>query len=102
MCVWFFFNFLSTLLLCNVSQFLTTGARTTDSQSDFIALRCSVVVFVVLGVETVEDGPSEGKDGGSPCQAVAPVKLVVHPQRDRLDELDGEQNQAAHLQNRCV
>lgn len=61
----------------------------------------SVVVFIVLGVETVEDGSSKGKDGGSPRQAVAPVKLVVHPQRDRLDELDGEQNQAAHLQNRC-
>lgn len=60
-----------------------------------------VVIFIILGVETVEDGSSEREDGGSPGQAVAPVKLVVHPQADRLDELDGEQNQAAHLEHHC-
>lgn len=60
-----------------------------------------VVIFIVLGVEAVEDCSSEGEDGGSPGQAVAPVKLVVYPQADRLDELDGEQNQAAHLEHRC-
>lgn len=72
-------------------------------KSEFIALdlHLLVVVFIVLGVEAVEDGSSEGEDGGSPGQAVAPVKLMVHPQRDRLDELDGEQNQAAHLEHRC-
>lgn len=60
-----------------------------------------VIVFVVLGVEAVEDGPSEGEDGGSPSQTVAPVKLVVNPQTDRFYELDGEQDQAAHLQHHC-
>lgn len=70
-------------------------------KSEFFSPGLSVVVLVVLGVETVEDGSTEGEDGGPPRQAVAPVKLVVHPQRDRLDELDGEKNQAAHLQNRC-
>lgn len=63
--------------------------------------RILVVVFIVLGVEAVEDGSSKGEDGGSPGQAVAPVKLVVHPQSDRLNELDGEQNQAAHLEHHC-
>lgn len=60
-----------------------------------------VVIFIVLGVEAVEDSSSEREDGGSPSQAVAPVKLVVHPQADRLNELDGEQNQAAHLEHHC-
>lgn len=60
-----------------------------------------VVVFIVLGVEAVEDGSSKREDGGSPGQAVAPVKLVVHPQTDRLYELDGEQDQAAHLKHHC-
>ena len=60
-----------------------------------------VVVFIVLGVEAIEDGPSKREDGGSPGQAVAPVKLVVHPQTDRLDELDGEQDQAAQLEHHC-
>lgn len=60
-----------------------------------------VVVFIVLGVEAIEDGASKREDGGSPGQAVAPVKLVVHPQTDRLDELDGEQDQAAQLEQHC-
>ena len=58
-----------------------------------------VVVFIVLGVEAVEDGSSEREDGGSPGQAVAPVKLMVDPQTDRLYELDGKQDQAAHLKH---
>lgn len=61
-----------------------------------------VVVFIVLGVEAIEDGSSKREDGGSPGQAVAPVKLVVHPQTDRLYELDGEQDQAAHLEHHCT
>lgn len=60
-----------------------------------------VVIFIVLGVEAVEDGSPEREDGGSPGQAVAPVKLMVHPQADRLDELDGEENQTAHLEHHC-
>lgn len=64
-------------------------------------MRALVVVFVVLGVEAVEDGSPEREDGGSPGQAVAPVKLVVHSQADRLNELDGKQDQAAHLEHRC-
>lgn len=66
-----------------------------------ILLSILVVIFIVLEVEAVEDGSSKRKDGGSPGQAVAPVKLVVHPQADRLDELDGEQNQAAPLEDHC-
>lgn len=61
-----------------------------------------VVVFIVLGVQAVEDGSSKREDGGSPSQAVAPVKLMVHPQPDRLYELDGEQDQAAHLEHHCM
>ncbi len=53
-------------------------------------LHILVVVFIVLGVETIEDGSSEREDGGPPGQAVAPVKLVVNPQADRLYELNGE------------
>jgi len=60
-----------------------------------------VVVFIVFGVEAIEDGSSEGEDGGSPGQAVAPVELVVHPQTDRLYELDGKEDQAAHLEHHC-
>lgn len=60
-----------------------------------------VVVFIVFGVEAIEDGSSKGEDGGSPGEAVAPVKLVVHPQADRLYELDGKQDQAAHLEHHC-
>lgn len=61
----------------------------------------SVVVFIVFGVEAVEEGTSEREDGGSPCQAVAPVKFMVDPQTDCLYELDGEENQAAHLEHNC-
>lgn len=61
----------------------------------------SVVVVVVLGVQAVQDGSSERKDGGTPSQAITPVKLVVYSQADRLDELDGEQNQATGLQDNC-
>lgn len=60
-----------------------------------------VVIFIVLGVEAVEDGSSEREDGGPPGHAVAPVKLVVDPQADRVDELDGEQNQAVDLEHHC-
>lgn len=60
-----------------------------------------VVVFIVLGVEAIEDGSSKREDGRPPGQAVAPVKLVVHPQTDCLYELDGEQDQAAHLEHHC-
>lgn len=60
-----------------------------------------IIIFIVLGVQAVEDGASEGENGGSPGQAVAPVELVVHPQTDRFYELDGEQDQAAHLKDNC-
>ena len=60
-----------------------------------------VIVFIVLRVEAVEDGTSEREDGGSPGQAVAPVKFMVHPQSDCFYELDGEQDQAAHLKHHC-
>lgn len=101
-----FLNFSIFLLgccaLCN-RKFLTIAAHWTEMKLEFIALdlHLLVVVFIVLGIEAVEDGSSEGEDGGSPGQAVAPVKLMVHPQCDRLDELDGEQNQAAHLEHHC-
>lgn len=74
------------------------------SETVSISLFCLVylvVVFIVLGVEAIEDGSSKREDSGSPGQAVAPVKLVVHPQADRLNELDGEQDQAAHLEHHC-
>lgn len=58
-----------------------------------------VVLLVVLGVEAVEDPPAEGKDGPAPGQAVAPVELVVDPQADGLDELDGVEDQAAGLED---
>lgn len=48
-----------------------------------------VILLVVLGVEAVEDSPTEREDGPPPGQAVAPVELVVDPQVDALDELDG-------------
>lgn len=60
-----------------------------------------VVVFIILGVEAIEDGSSKREDGGSPGQAVTPVELVVHPQTDHLYELDGEEDQAAHLEHHC-
>lgn len=60
-----------------------------------------VVVFIVLRVQAVEDGPSKREDGGSPGQAIAPIKLMVHLQTDRLYELDGEQDQAANLKYHC-
>lgn len=60
-----------------------------------------VVVFVVFRVEAVEDGASKREDGGSPGQAVTPVKFMIHPQTDRLYELNGEQDQAAHLKHHC-
>lgn len=55
----------------------------------------------MLWVEAVEDGTSKGEDGGSPGQAVTPVKLMVDSQADALYELDGEKDQAAHLKNNC-
>lgn len=58
-----------------------------------------VILLVVLGVEAVEDPPTEGKDGPTPGQAVAPVELVVDPQVDALDELDGVEDQAAGLED---
>lgn len=61
----------------------------------------SIVVFIILRIEAVEDCSSERENGGSPGQAVAPVELMVHPQADRLNELDGEQDQAAHLKHHC-
>lgn len=61
----------------------------------------SIVIFIVLGVQAVEDGASEREDGGSPGQAVAPVELVVHPEADCFYELDWEQDQAADLKNHC-
>ena len=58
-----------------------------------------VVLLVVLGVEAVEDAPAEGEDGAAPGQAIAPVELVVDPQVDALDELDGVEDQAAGLED---
>lgn len=58
---------------------------------------CLVVIFVVLRVQAVENRSSEGEDGGSPSQTVAPVKLVVYAQTDGLDELNGIQHQTAGL-----
>lgn len=58
-----------------------------------------VVVFVVLGVEAVEDTAAKGEDGPAPGQAIAPVELVVDPQVDALDELDGVEDQAAGLED---
>lgn len=58
-----------------------------------------VILLVVLGVEAVEDPPAEGEDGPTPGQAVAPVELVVDPQVDGLNELDGIEDQTAGLQN---
>lgn len=58
-----------------------------------------VILLVVLGVEAVQDPPAEGKDGATPGQAVAPVELVVDPQVDALDELDGVEDQAAGLED---
>lgn len=79
---------------------INLGTKQGEKGMKFL-LSILVVIFIVLGVEAVEDGSSEREDGGSPGQAVAPVKLMVHPQVDRLDELDGEQNQAAHLEHHC-
>lgn len=61
----------------------------------------SVVIVVVFGVQAVQDGSSEREDGGAPSQAITPVELVVYSQADRLDELDGEQDQATGLQDNC-
>lgn len=58
-----------------------------------------VILLVVLGVEAVEDPPAEGEDGPAPGQAIAPVELMVDPQVDGLDELDGVEDQTAGLQN---
>lgn len=58
-----------------------------------------VELLVVPGVETVEDSPAEGEDGPAPGQTVAPVELVVDPQVDALDELDGVEDQAAGLED---
>lgn len=58
-----------------------------------------VVLLVVLGVEAVEDSTAEGENGAPPGQAVAPVELVVDPQVDALDELDGVEDQAAGLED---
>lgn len=58
--------------------------------SHFSLIYYLVVIFIVFGVEAVEDGPSKRKDGGSPCKAVAPVKLMVNPQAHCFYELDGK------------
>lgn len=58
-----------------------------------------VILLIALGVEAVEDPPAKGEDGPPPGQAVAPVELVVDPQIDALDELDGVEDQAAGLQD---
>lgn len=58
-----------------------------------------VILLVVLGVEAVEDSPTKGEDGSPPGQTVAPVELVVDPQVDALNELDGVQDQAAGLED---
>lgn len=58
-----------------------------------------VKLLVICGVEAVEDPPTEGKDGPTPGQAVAPVELVVDPQVDALNELDGVEDQAAGLEH---
>lgn len=58
-----------------------------------------VILLVVLGVEAVQDPPTKGKDGPAPGQAIAPVELVVDPQVDALDELDGVEDQAAGLED---
>lgn len=57
-----------------------------------------VVFLIVLGIEAVEDSPTEGKDGASPGQAVAPVKFMVDPEVDTLDELDRVEDQTAGLE----
>lgn len=59
----------------------------------------SVVLLIVFGVETVENPPTKGKDGSSPGQAIAPVELVIDPQVDAFNKLDGIQDQAAGLQD---
>lgn len=82
-------------------KFLLQERTRGETESQFLLL-CHiilVVVFIVLGVEAIEDGSSKREDGGSPGHAVAPVKLMVHPQTDCLYELDGEQDQAAHLEH---
>ena len=64
-----------------------------------------VVLLVILGVEAVEDSSAEGKNGPSPSQTIAPVELVIDPQVDALDELDGVEDQAAGLEDnwgRCT
>lgn len=60
-----------------------------------------IVIFIVFGVQAVENRSSEREDGGSPGQTVPPVKFVVYFQTDGLDELDGIQHQTAGLQNHC-
>lgn len=63
------------------------------------AIQALVILLVVLGVEAVEDAAAKWEDGAAPGQAVAPVELVVDPQVDGLDELDGVEHQAAGLQD---
>lgn len=58
-----------------------------------------VVILIALWVEAVEDSPTKGKDGPSPSQPVAPVEFMIDPQVDTLDELDGEEDQAAGLED---
>lgn len=84
-------------------KFLLLRGHRGETESQFLLFvsHILVVVFIVLGVEAIEDGASKREDGGSPGQTVAPVKLVVHPQTDRLYELDGEEDQAAHLEHHC-
>lgn len=62
-------------------------------------IQALVILLVVFGVEAVEDAAAEGEDGATPGQAVAPVELVVDPQVNGLDELDGVEHQAAGLQD---
>lgn len=72
------------------------GGRGRVAHSGIQAL---VILLVVLGVEAVEDATAKWKNGAAPRQAVAPVELVVDPQVDGLDELDGVEHQAAGLQD---
>lgn len=81
-CFFLLFFLVCACALCNRQTVCFTAGTQEDRNRVLVAPIVShilVVVFIVLGVEAVEDGASKGEDGGPPGQAVAPVKLMIHP-----------------------
>lgn len=56
-------------------------------------------VLIHVRAQAEEDASAQHEDGGPPAEPIAPVELVVGLENRSVDELDGEEDQSAGLQN---